>query len=210
MLFYIGSLAVILSLVPWTEFQPGVSPFVAAFGKIGIPAAAGIINFVVLTAALSSCNSGMYSTGRMLRDLALRGQAPGRMAGLNRRQSPAAAVSASALLMGAGVLLNAVAPGKAFTYITSVATVCGIWTWAVILACQLRYRAAWRSGRLPAPSFRAPAGAWSGWAALGFLAVVVVLIAFDPDNRISLYVFPVWAVLLVIGYQVLRRTRPEA
>lgn len=78
-LFYIGALVIILSLVPWTEFQPGVSPFVAAFGKIGIPAAAGIINFVVLTAALSSCNSGMYSTGRMLRDLALRGQAPGRL-----------------------------------------------------------------------------------------------------------------------------------
>ena len=209
-LFYVASLAVILSLVPWTEFRPGVSPFVAAFGRVGIPAAAGIINFVVLTAALSSCNSGLYSTGRMLRDLALRGQAPGRFTGLNRRRTPAAAVTASALLMGAGVLLNAVAPGKAFTYITSVATVCGIWTWTVILACQLRYRAAWRAGRLPGPSFRAPGGAWSSWAALGFLGLVVVLIAFDPDNRISLYVFPVWAVLLVIGYQVLRRRGPQA
>ncbi|GAA2144037.1 amino acid permease [Kitasatospora kazusensis] len=209
-LFYIGSLTIILCLVPWTEFKPGVSPFVAAFGKVGIPAAAGIINFVVLTAALSSCNSGMYSTGRMLRDLALRGQAPGRITKLNRHQSPAVAITASALLMGVGVLLNYVAPGKAFTYVTSVATVCGIWTWAVILLCQLRYRAAWRGGRLPAPSFKAPGGPWVSWAALAFLGLVVVLIAFDPDNRISLYVFPVWAVLLVIGYQVLKRRRPDA
>ncbi len=209
-LFYIGSLTIILCLVPWTEFKPGVSPFVAAFGKIGIPAAAGIINFVVLTAALSSCNSGMYSTGRMLRDLALRGQAPGRVTKLNRHQSPAVAITVSALLMGVGVVLNYVAPGKAFTYVTSVATVCGIWTWAVILISQLRYRAAWRGGRLPAPSFKAPGGAWTSWAALGFLALVVVLIAFDADNRISLYVFPVWAVLLVIGYQVLKRRGPDS
>ncbi|MDH6577128.1 amino acid permease [Kitasatospora sp. MAP5-34] len=209
-LFYIGSLTIILCLVPWTEFKPGVSPFVAAFGKIGIPAAAGIINFVVLTAALSSCNSGMYSTGRMLRDLALRGQAPGSVTKLNRHQSPALAITVSALLMGVGVLLNYVAPGKAFTYVTSVATVCGIWTWAIILICQLRYRAAWRAGHLPAPTFKAPGGPWVSWAALAFLGLVVVLIAFDPDNRISLYVFPVWAVLLVIGFQVLKRRRPEA
>ncbi|WP_395296024.1 amino acid permease [Kitasatospora hibisci] len=209
-LFYIGALVVILSLVPWTEFQPGVSPFVAAFGKIGIPAAAGIINFVVLTAALSSCNSGMYSTGRMLRDLALRGQAPKGLTTLNSRRTPAAAITLSCALMGLGVLLNAFVPARAFEYITSVATVCGLWTWAMILISQIRYRRAWTSGRLPAPTFKAPGGVWGSWAALAFLAMVVVLIALDEDNRISLYVFPCWAVVLVIGYQVLKRRRPEA
>ncbi|MFJ3220718.1 amino acid permease [Kitasatospora sp. NPDC086801] len=210
MLFYIGSLVIILSLVPWTEFQPGVSPFVAAFGKIGIPAAAGIINFVVLTAALSSCNSGMYSTGRMLRDLALRGQAPGQLTKLNTRRTPAFAITVSCLLMGAGVVLNYLVPAKAFEYITSVATVCGLWTWAMILICQIRYRRAWRAGHLPPPTFKAPGGAWTSWAALAFLVLVVVLIGFDVDNRISLYVFPCWAVLLVIGYQVLKRRNPRA
>ncbi|MFI9273630.1 amino acid permease [Kitasatospora sp. NPDC052896] len=209
-LFYVLSLAVILSLVPWTDFHPGISPFVAAFGKVGIPAAAGIINFVVLTAALSSCNSGMYSTGRMLRDLSLRGQAPSRVADLNRRRTPAPAITVSALLMGLGVVLNAIAPGRAFDYITAVATVCGLWTWGIILLCQLRYRASWQGGHLPPPTFRAPAGRWSSWAALAFLVLVLVLIGFDRESRISLYVFPVWGVLLVIGYQVLRRIRPEA
>ncbi|MGK4581013.1 amino acid permease [Kitasatospora sp. HPMI-4] len=209
-LFYIGALIIILSLVPWTEFQPGVSPFVAAFGKIGIPAAAGIINFVVLTAALSSCNSGMYSTGRMLRDLALRGQAPGRLTLLNAHRTPASAITVSCALMGLGVVLNYLAPAKAFEYITSVATVCGIWTWAMILICQIRYHKAWKNGHLPPPSFKAPGGVVASWAALVFLAVVIVLIGLDPDNRISLYVFPFWAVLLVVGYQVLKRSRPEA
>ncbi|MEU9078882.1 amino acid permease [Kitasatospora sp. NPDC004745] len=209
-LFYIGALVVILSLVPWTEFQPGVSPFVAAFGKIGIPAAAGIINFVVLTAALSSCNSGMYSTGRMLRDLALRGQAPGRLTKLNSRRTPAFAITVSSLLMGAGVVLNYLVPARAFEYITSVATVCGLWTWAMILIAQIRYRKAWQGGRLPAPTFKAPGGAWISWAALGFLALVVVLIGLDEDNRISLYVFPAWALVLVVGYQLLKRRDPQA
>ncbi|MFB8200077.1 amino acid permease [Kitasatospora purpeofusca] len=209
-LFYIGALVIILSLVPWTEFQPGVSPFVAAFGKIGIPAAAGIINFVVLTAALSSCNSGMYSTGRMLRDLAMRGQAPVRLTKLNSHRSPSVAITLSCLLMGAGVVLNALVPARAFEYITSVATVCGLWTWAMILICQIRYRKAWQGGHLPPPTFKAPGGVWSSWASLAFLVFVVVLIALDKDNRISLYVFPVWAVLLVVGYQVLKRRRPEA
>ncbi|MER7669123.1 amino acid permease [Kitasatospora sp. NPDC096128] len=209
-LFYIGALVVILSLVPWREFQPGVSPFVAAFGKIGIPAAAGIINFVVLTAALSSCNSGMYSTGRMLRDLALRGQAPGQLTKLNTRRTPAFAITVSCLLMGAGVVLNYLVPARAFEYITSVATVCGLWTWAMILISQIRYRKAWKAGHLPAPTFKAPGGAWVSWAALAFLAMVVVLIALDADNRISLYVFPGWALVLVIGYQVLKRRNPQS
>ncbi|MFF7993771.1 amino acid permease [Kitasatospora xanthocidica] len=209
-LFYIGALVVILSLVPWTEFQPGVSPFVAAFGKIGIPAAAGIINFVVLTAALSSCNSGMYSTGRMLRDLALRGQAPGQLTKLNSRRTPAFAITLSSLLMGVGVVLNYLVPARAFEYITSVATVCGLWTWAMILISQIRYRRAWKDGRLPAPSFKAPGGAWVSWAALAFLALVVVLIGLDEGSRISLYVFPGWALLLVIGYRVLRSRNPQA
>ena len=87
-LFYVGALTVILCVVKWTEFQPGVSPFVAAFAKIGIPAGAGIVNFVVLTAALSSCNSGMYSTGRMLRDLAAQRRGPEVLHQAHPRQAP--------------------------------------------------------------------------------------------------------------------------
>jgi AAT family amino acid transporter len=95
-LFYVGALTVILCVVRWTEFAPGVSPFVAAFAKIGIPAGAAIVNFVVLTAALSSCNSGMYSTGRMLRNLADSGEAPAVFPSCPRpRRPPSASPSPS-------------------------------------------------------------------------------------------------------------------
>jgi amino acid transporter, AAT family len=69
LIFYIGALIVIMSLVPWTEFEPRMSPFVLVFDRIGIPGAADIVNLVVITAAMSSCNSGLYSTGRMLHAL---------------------------------------------------------------------------------------------------------------------------------------------
>jgi amino acid transporter, AAT family len=203
-LFYVGSLAVILSVVSWTEFRPGTSPFVAAFARIGIPAGAGIVNFVVLTAALSSCNSGMYSTGRMLRTLALGGQGPRVLGRLNRRQAPAAGVLVSVTLMGAGVWLNYVDPQGAFTYITSFATVGAVWTWAVILLAHLRYRAAVRAGRAEPGWFTAPGAPWTNWAALAFLAAVLVLIGADGDARVSLYGAPVWFAALAAGHRLLR------
>ncbi|MFC7218493.1 amino acid permease [Streptomyces polyrhachis] len=203
-IFYVGALVVILSIVKWTEFQPGVSPFVAAFDKIGIPLAAGIVNFVVLTAALSSCNSGMYSTGRMLRDLAANAEAPRFLGRLNSRKTPAAGVTLSVVLMGAGVVLNYVVPEKAFGYVVSVATAAGIWTWMMILVSHLLYRRAVAAGRLPASSFPAPGGSAGSWLALLSLLFVTVLIYLDPDGRVSLYVGALWALLLGIGYAVLR------
>ncbi|MER6526318.1 amino acid permease [Streptomyces sp. NPDC001508] len=198
--FYVGSLIVILSVVKWTEFSDGVSPFVAAFGKIGIPLAAGIVNFVVLTAALSSCNSGMYSTGRMLRDLAANSEAPKVFGKLNPRKVPAAGITVSVIVMSIGVVLNYLVPEKAFGYVMSVATAAAIWTWSMILISHIRYRAKVVKGELPASPFPAPGGTVCSWIALAFLAFVTVLTAGDPDGRVSLYVGVGWAVLLTIGW----------
>jgi AAT family amino acid transporter len=209
-LFYVGALAVILCVVPWTRFQPGVSPFVAAFAEIGIPFGAGVVNFVVLTAALSSCNSGMYSTGRMLRDLAANGQGPRAFDRLTARRTPAAGTLASVGVMGLGVWVNYADPDGAFTYITAFATVAAVWTWAVILLAHIRYRAAVRAGRAAPAWFTAPGGAAASWCALAFLALVLVLIGIDADARVSLYGVPLWAALLGAGYRVLRRRDPAA
>ncbi|WP_329457682.1 amino acid permease [Streptomyces sp. NBC_01497] len=205
LIFYVGSLAVILAVVDWTEFSAGTSPFVEAFEKIGIPLAAGIVNFVVLTAALSSCNSGMYSTGRMLRGLAADRQAPHAFGHLNARRAPALGTAVSVALMGIGVVLNYLVPAQAFGYVTSVATACGIWTWSVILACHIRYRRAVVRGRLPASSFPAPGGTLFSWVALGFLALVTGLIAYGSETRICLYVGALWAAGLAVGWQALKR-----
>lgn len=208
--FYVGALTVILAVVKWTEFSAGESPFVHAFAKIGIPLGAGIVNFVVLTAALSSCNSGMYSTGRMLRDLAANKEAPQALGTLNSRRTPAAGITASVALMGIGVVLNYVVPEKAFLYVTSVATAAGIWTWMMILISHIKYRSAVVAGRLPASSFPAPGGSALSWVALAFLSFVTCLIAYDSDARISLYVGAVWAVFLVGGWALLKRREAES
>lgn len=208
-LFYVGALTVILCVVKWTEFAPGVSPFVKAFAMIGIPAGAGIVNFVVLTAALSSCNSGMYSTGRMLRNLADSGEAPSAFSKLSATKTPALGITVSVLFMGIGVVLNYVVPEKAFQYVTSVAVGAGIWTWLMILVSHVLYRRAVEAGRLPASSFPAPGGAVGSWIAIAFLLFVTGLIAKDSESRISLIVLLGWAVALVIGWFALKSRSPQ-
>ncbi|MEV6457715.1 amino acid permease [Streptomyces albidoflavus] len=207
--FYVGALVMILSVVPWTEFQPGISPFVAAFEEMGLGVGAAIVNFVVLTAALSSCNSGMYSTGRMLRDLALNGQGPKFFTRLTRSGTPLVGTTFSAALMMVGVWINYQWPGEAFNYVVSFATISGMWAWVMILVCQIRYRAKADRGELPVSSFRAPGAPFTSWFALCFLALVVVMMGIDPDTRISLYCAPLWAAILLVSYRVLRARDPQ-
>ncbi|MCX4726329.1 amino acid permease [Streptomyces sp. NBC_01020] len=207
--FYIGALIMILSVVPWTEFHPGISPFVAAFQKMGLGVGAGIVNFVVLTAALSSCNSGMYSTGRMLRDLALNGQGPKAFTSLTKNGTPLLGTTVSAALMLVGVWINYQWPGQAFNYVVSFATISGMWAWIVILICQIRYRAKSDRGELPESTFRAPGAPWTSWFSLAFIALVIVMMGIDKDTRVSLYAAPFWAALLGVTYLVLRARNPE-
>jgi AAT family amino acid transporter len=209
-LFYVGALTVILCVVKWTEFAPGVSPFVEAFAKIGIPAGAGIVNFVVLTAALSSCNSGMYSTGRMLRDLALNGQGPKFFTQLTKNGLPLRGTTVSALLMMVGVWINYEWPSEAFNYVVSFATISGMWAWIMILVCQLRYRSKAERGELPESGFKAPGAPFTSWFALLFIFMVIVMMGIDKDARVSLYAAPVWALILGVSYLVLKARNPQA
>jgi L-asparagine transporter-like permease len=207
--FYVGALIMILSVVPWTEFSPGVSPFVEAFEKMGLGLGAGIVNFVVLTAALSSCNSGMYSTGRMLRDLALNGQGPKVFTKLTKSGTPLLGLTFSASLMLVGVWINYVAPGKAFEYVVSFATISGMWAWIMILVCQIRYRAKADRGELPHSPFKAPGAPYTSWFALLFIGMVIVMMGADKDSRVSLYCAPLWGLILGVSYLVLKSRDPR-
>jgi amino acid transporter, AAT family len=207
LIFYIGALLVIMSLVPWTQLDPKMSPFVFVFGKLGLPGAASIINLVVITAAASSCNSGLFSTGRMLWTLAQRGQAPRAFAALNRRQLPAAGVHASAAVMLIGVALNYLVPEDVFTIVTSVALVGTFWTWGIILVSHANYRRAVAAGRAAPAPFRMPGAPFANWVVLAFLLLVTVMLARKPDTRVALYVAPVWFGLLILGYALSRRQR---
>ncbi|MDR3663960.1 MAG: amino acid permease [Mycobacterium sp.] len=209
-LFYIGALFVILSIQSWRHYHAGHSPFVAVFQYLNIPAAAGIVNFILLTAALSSCNSGIYSTGRMVRSLAQRGDAPAGLQALSGRHVPMLAICFSALTMGIGVLVNYLSPDKAFAYVTSVSTIGIIFVWGSILVSHMVYRKRVAAGLLPASDYRLPGAPYTTLLALAFLALVVVLLFFDADGRTAILVGLIWFGIVTLGYFVHRGDRQPA
>ena len=200
LIFYIGALIIIMSLVAWNHLDPKDSPFVVVFDRIGIPGAAGIVNFVVLTAALSSCNSGIFSTGRMLYTLAGFGQAPAGLRKISRQKVPAVGLVVSFTVMLGGVAINYFIPERAFTYITSIATVCGLYVWGMIMVSHIGYRRRVAAARLPESKFRMPLSPAADWFVLAFLLLVTVLLGFNKDTAIALYVAPVWIVVMVVGF----------
>jgi AAT family amino acid transporter/D-serine/D-alanine/glycine transporter len=207
LIFYLGALVIIMSLVPWTELDPNTSPFVMVFEKMHLPAAADIITLVVLTAATSSCNSGIFSTGRMLYSLAQRGQAPASLARLSAHHVPANGITVSAAVMLVGVGLNYLVPEKAFIWITSISTVGTLWTWGIIMVSHLNYRRAVAAGRIKPSTFRMPGAPVANWLVLAFLLGVTAMLWRGEDTRVALYVAPVWFGLLGIGY-AWRKSQP--
>ena len=191
-----------MSLVPWNQLNPNESPFVLVFDRIGLPAAAGIINFVVITAAASSCNSGVFSTGRMLYTLAQFGQAPRPFGKVNARHVPAAGITFSAAIMLLGVVLNYFVPEQVFVYVTSVALVGSLWTWALIVISHLGYRRAVAAGEAKAVPYRMPGSPYTNWFVVAFLVMVAIFLGLDEGTRVALYVAPVWFAILGIGYQL--------
>ncbi|GAA1482980.1 amino acid permease [Gordonia sinesedis] len=204
--FYVGSLIVILSVRSWRDFQEGQSPFVSVFSYIGIPGAAGLVNFILLTAALSSCNSGIYSTGRMLRSLAQRGDAPRVLDRLSGRKVPVTGIVLSAAVMAIGVVVNVIDPARAFTYITSVSTVGIIVVWGTILLCHMAYRVKVARGELPASDYRVPGAPVTTWLALAFLLLVFVLLFFSDGGRVALVVGGVWFAGVAVSYLLWSRS----
>src|SRR5688500_293896 len=168
----------------------------------------GIINFVVITAAASSCNSGIFSTGRMLYTLAQFGQAPRFLGKVNAGHVPAAGATVSTAVMLIGVLLNYVVPERVFVWVISVATVGALWTWAMILIAHLGYRKAVAEGRAEASPFRMPGSPVTNWISLAFIVLVTCFLALDPNTRVALYVGPVWFAILALGYRLTKSPEP--
>lgn len=200
LIFYVGALFVIMSIYPWQEIGSQGSPFVLTFQKVGIPSAAGIINFVVLTAALSSCNSGIFSTGRMLFNLAEQKEAPQAYGQLTKGGIPGKAVLASAGALLVGVLLNYVVPAKVFTWVTSIATFGAIWTWAIILLSQIKYRKSLKPEEKKQLKYKMPLFPFTSYVSLAFLAFVVILMAYSPDTRVAVIIGPIWFLILLAVY----------
>jgi AAT family amino acid transporter len=200
LLFYVGAMGVILAIFPWDEMSAVGSPFVQIFSHVGIPSAANLLNFVVLTAALSAYNSALYSNGRMLYGLAAQGNAPKIFGKLNSSGTPVVAILVSTVFTLFTVLLSYLNPEKVFLYLMAVATISIIINWAIILLVQIKFR---KNREQPNKQllFKMPLYPLTSYICLAFLALVVVIMAFLPDMRFSLYIAPVWLLCLYIGYK---------
>lgn len=207
LIFYIGAIFVILSIYPWNELSQVGSPFVQTFAKIGITAAASIINFVVITAALSGANSGIYSASRMTFTLATNGQLPKRFLKLNRHGVPFYAVGAISLGILIGVILNAILPlvypqaGNVFVLVYSSSVLPGMVPWFVILISQIAFRKQ-HAEKMATHPFKMPWSPYSNYITLAMLCLTLVFMFINPETRISLIVGLIFLVLMIVIYFV--------
>jgi L-asparagine permease len=177
--FYVGSLILLALLLPYTSYKSGESPFVTFFSKIGVPAAGGMMNLVVFTAALSSLNAGLYSTGRILRSLALNGSAPAFTGKMNRNGVPFGGIALTGAITLAGVGLNLVVPSEAFNIALDLSALGIISTWGMIMLCQIQLYRWEKKGLLTRPKFRLPLTPYTSYATLVFLAAVTALMCYE-------------------------------
>ena len=207
LIFYVGSLLAILVVTPWRAINPEQSPFVAMFALAGLTGAASVVNFVVLTSAMSSSNSGVFSTSRMMFGLSAEGSAPGTFKGLNRVGVPVRALylTAGILLLTIPVLYAGDSIIEAFTLITSVASLLFVFVWSMILISYIRYRMKFPE-RHAASEYKMPGGVVMCAVVLAFFAFVVWALSTDPQTATGLVAVAAWLVVLGIAWAFVRRT----
>lgn len=202
LIFYAGAIFVIVTIYPWDQVGEIGSPFVMTFAKVGIVAAAGIINFVVLTAAMSGCNSGIYSAGRMLYTLAKNGQAPKFFGKVSKSGVPRNSIITTIALLLVGVLFNYLMPdSKLFLYIYSASILPGMVPWFALAISQFKFRAKWKD-ELSTHPFKSMFFPVSNYITIVFLLLVLIGMWFNPDTRTSLIVGAAFILLVFIGYYV--------
>ena len=207
-MFYVLALLVIMAVTPWSSVVADRSPFVEMFMLIGLPAAASIVNFVVLTSAASSANSGIFSTSRMLYGLSQQGVAHRRFGLLSRRAVPTTGLFFSCLCLLGGVALIYLIPNvmQVFTLVTTVSAILFMFVWTIILCSYLAYRK--KRPELHATSaYKMPLGIFMSWVCIAFFAFVLVLLTLQEDTRQALMVTPVWFILLGIGWWLRQRKK---
>lgn len=207
-MFYVFALIMIMSVTPWSSVVPDKSPFVELFVLAGLPAAASIINFVVLTSAASSANSGVFSTSRMLYGLAQDGVAPKRFALLSKRAVPSSGLTFSCICLLGGVVLIYLIPNvvTVFTMVTTVSAILFMFVWSIILCSYMVYRKQ-RPHLHEKSIYKMPLGKLMCWVCLAFFVFVIVLLTLEADTRQALMVTPLWFIILGLGWMFIRKRR---
>lgn len=204
-LFYICSLAILLSLVPWNQLKLGGldhSPFVMIFNQMGIDWAAHLLNFIILTASVSVCNSGMYANSRMLLGLAEQGNAPKVFKQVNKYGTPIAAVLFSALLIFGCVLLNYFVPEKALSYLIYIVVSAAVLNWMLISLIHLKFRKAMQQQGIHTkfPALFAP---FTNYFVLAFM-LMILYIMWNQGFMLSVLMQPLWILLLFILFKAIQ------
>lgn len=200
LIFYIGALGVLLSLYPWQKVAGGGSPFVMIFHALNSDWIANILNVVVLTAALSVYNSGVYSNSRMLYGLARQGNAPKALLAVNQRGVPLAALGVSAVATGSCVLLNYFMPGEVFGLLMGLVVSSLVINWGMISWIHLRFRAQ-KQVEGKQTGFKSWGYPFTNYLCLAFLAGILVIMFLTEGLRLSVYLIPAWLLVLFIGYR---------
>ncbi len=207
LLFYVGALIVLMAVTPWTEYVAGESPFIAMFALAGLGIAATVVNLVVLTSAMSSANSGIYSTSRMVFGLAQDGDAPRLFGRLSKRQVPQNALFLSCILLLSGVVLLYAGEdiGTAFDMVTTVSAVCFMFVWTIFMISYVVYRRT-RPEKAAASTFRMPGGVFMVYVVLAFFVFILWALTTQPDTLTALLVTPIWFALLVVAWLLVRKS----
>ncbi len=209
-LVYLGAMTALVGVMPWNRAGVTESPFVTVFKVAGLPAASAIMNFVVLTAALSGANANLYVAGRMLFSLARGGYAPQRLGRLTTTGSPRPALLASTAGILVALVMEYWAPEGAFLYILGASLFGGMLAWCVALAAHVSFRRQLSPAQLASLPMRAPGGALLSWIALLGIAAAVISTWWVPQSRITIQSGAPYLAVLTIAYLVARRRAPAA
>jgi len=204
---YIGATSVLVGVLPWDRAGVSESPFVTVFVVAGIPAASTLMNFVVLTAALSGANANLYAASRMLYSLARGGYAPAALGRLNAVGSPRLALLLSAIGVPLALVTERWMPDTAFLYIIGASLTGGMLAWCVALAAHIAFRRRLTAAELAALPMRAPGGAVV--SAIGFTGIVLALVStwWVPQSRITIQSGLPYLAILTLAYLFARKTR---
>lgn len=202
LLFYIGGLLVIMSVIPWFKVDPDSSPFVKLFTLIGVPFAAGIVNFVVLTAAASATNSGIYSNSRILFGLAKQGLGPKALTKTNSNGVPYLSMLVSSITLLIAALLNFVFPDaiKLFIYVTTLSTVLFLVVWGMIIVSYIAYVKK-NPEQHQSSAFKLWGGKIIAYIVLSFFLFIFILLFFSKDTRVAIFISPLWFIFLFFYYK---------
>lgn len=202
LLFYIGGLLVIMSVIPWFKDDPDSSPFVKLFTLIGVPFAAGIVNFVVLTAAASATNSGIYSNSRILFGLAKQGLGPKVLTKTNSNGVPYLSMLVSSITLLIAALLNFVFPDaiKLFIYVTTLSTVLFLVVWGMIIVSYIAYVKK-NPEQHQSSAFKLWGGKIIAYIVLSFFIFIFILLFFSKDTRVAIFISPLWFIFLFFYYK---------